>query len=107
MKAKYSAAKLLSAMHFLFHRSCTPPHVNLTKDEELAELLNEATDTPDGGDKLFGQNDVKMIMDGRNQTKDELRRETDRAVDLRSFGAPWFWVTNERGESEPFFGSDR
>jgi len=27
--------------------------------------------------------------------------------DLGTFGAPWFWITNGAGVSEPFFGSDR
>jgi hypothetical protein len=39
--------------------------------------------------------------------KDKLLANTQRALDLGAFGAPWFWVRNWEGKEEPFFGSDR
>jgi glutathione S-transferase kappa 1 len=39
--------------------------------------------------------------------KDLLTATTQEALDRGAFGAPWLWVTNEEGKSEPFFGSDR
>jgi glutathione S-transferase kappa 1 len=39
--------------------------------------------------------------------KDKLLANTQKALDLGAFGAPWFWVRNGEGKEEPFFGSDR
>ena len=39
--------------------------------------------------------------------KDKLTANTKEALDQGAFGAPWMWVTNGMGVSEPFFGSDR
>lgn len=39
--------------------------------------------------------------------KDRLTGNTKEALDQGAFGAPWMWVTNAKGVSEPFFGSDR
>jgi 2-hydroxychromene-2-carboxylate isomerase len=41
------------------------------------------------------------------EIKDLLSSVTKEALDKGAFGAPWFWVTNDVGASEPFFGSDR
>lgn len=39
--------------------------------------------------------------------KDKLLANTQKALDLGAFGAPWMWVRNGEGKEEPFFGSDR
>ena len=107
IKTNYPVETFLSAMHFFCHKFWTPPHVNLTKDDLLAQVLAEATETPEGGEKLFTQTDVKRIMEGRIEMKDVLKKETEKAVELGAFGCPWLWVTNKKGQTEPFFGSDR
>ncbi|KAH7328549.1 thioredoxin-like protein [Stachybotrys elegans] len=107
IKKNYPEATFIAAMHFLFDKFWSPPHANLTVDEELAAVLAAATETPEGGPRLFGEEDVRRIMDGRAEMKDTLKQNTARAVELGAFGAPWFWVVNEEGKGEPFFGSDR
>ena len=44
---------------------------------------------------------------GEKEWKDKLLANTQKALDLGAFGAPWFWVRNGEGKEEPFFGSDR
>lgn len=39
--------------------------------------------------------------------KDQLMAATKEATDRGAFGAPWLWMTNDAGDEEPFFGSDR
>lgn len=48
-----------------------------------------------------------MKAGGEQQWKDKLTVNTKEVLDQGAFGAPWFWVTNEQGKEEPFFGSDR
>lgn len=85
----------------------TPPHVNLVDDENLEAALVDATQRPDGGDKLFTGEDVKRIMAGREGKKEKVKEMTGEAVERGAFGAPWLWVTNGKGQTEAFFGSDR
>ncbi len=66
--------------------------------------------TPGGnGKKLFTPAEVDAIVAGASsdEMKDVLKKETAEALGRGAFGAPWFWVTREGGEAEPFFGSDR
>jgi glutathione S-transferase kappa 1 len=45
---------------------------------------------------------------GTPEYKQKLINITNKVVDEQgAFGCPWFWVTNEVGKGEPFFGSDR
>ena len=83
--------------------------MNLAEDANLIAALSEATDELDGGSgkKLFTDEDVKKIMEGRESTKEKVKQLTAEAVDKGAFGAPWLWVTNRDGKSESFFGSDR
>lgn len=39
--------------------------------------------------------------------KDALNAATKYAMDNGAYGAPWWVVTNAKGKTEPFFGSDR
>lgn len=58
---------------------------------------------------LFSADEVKTIVQATQtkEIKDLLRNTTQEALDRGAFGAPWIWVTNSAGKSEPFFGSDR
>lgn len=105
IKANYPSATLIGTMEFLFHSMWTPPNVNLTKDDELASALSKATDAQ--GKLLFKDDDVKKIMNGRAEMKDVLKKETEKAVALGAFGAPWLSAVNGKGEEDVFFGSDR
>lgn len=106
IKANYPAPVLHAAMLALFRRFWATPHVFLGDDANLAAALAEA-DAGSGRGKLFSADDVRRIMAGREAFKDQLKAETDRALELGAFGAPWLWVTNGAGKAEPFFGSDR
>jgi glutathione S-transferase kappa 1 len=104
VKANYPEPVYLAVFATLFDRFFTPPHVNLTVDEELeAVLLTIALDTK----PVFSREDVRRIMDGRAEAKGALKEATNKAVELGAFGAPWIWATNADGKGQPFFGSDR
>ncbi|KAL9484980.1 hypothetical protein ACSS6W_003769 [Trichoderma asperelloides] len=109
IKANYPKATFLAAFESLFMAFWTPPNVNLIPEENLRAVLQGATERPgqSGSKKLFTEEEVETIMQSRGKMKDALLATTKRAVDLGAFGAPWLWVTNAKGESEPFFGSDR
>lgn len=72
---------------------------NLSKPELMAEALS----------RHFSSEEVKQIMEAANSAeyKKKLSDNTQKALDLGAFGCPWFWVKNDKGEEEPFFGSDR
>jgi glutathione S-transferase kappa 1 len=74
-------------------------HIDISKPEGLAKLLGEH----------FDDKEVKEIMRlmGTKEYKDRLTANTKEALDRGAFGAPWFWMTNDQGVSEPLFGSDR
>ncbi|KAL7820247.1 thioredoxin-like protein [Trichoderma aethiopicum] len=109
IKANYPRDVFLAAMEACFIAFWTPPNVNLIPEENLRAVLQGATEKPGKSDsrKLFTEDEVERIMQSRGSMKDVLLATTKRAVELGAFGAPWFWVTNGRGEQEPFFGSDR
>lgn len=72
---------------------------DLSKPELMAETLS----------RHFSSEEVKQIMEAANSAeyKKKLSDNTQKALDLGAFGCPWFWVKNDKGEEEPFFGSDR
>ncbi|KAH6897282.1 thioredoxin-like protein [Thelonectria olida] len=107
IKANYPLETFLSAFASLFHKTWTPPHVSLVDDANLEAALAEATETPEGGRKLFTAEDVKKIMEGREPMKERLKELTGEAVERGAFGTPWLWATNSEGQTESFFGSDR
>ncbi|EGR50658.1 uncharacterized protein TRIREDRAFT_57965 [Trichoderma reesei QM6a] len=115
IKANYPQATFLAAMEACFIAFWTPPNVNLIPEENLRAVLQGATEKPGNSSsssssnskKLFSEDEVERIMQSRGSMKDVLLATTKMAVDLGAFGAPWFWVTNDKGEQEPFFGSDR
>jgi glutathione S-transferase kappa 1 len=73
--------------------------MDLSKPELMAKALS----------RHFSAQEAEEIMSAANDPtyKQKLLNNTQRALDLGAFGAPWFWVTNYKGKSEPFFGSDR
>lgn len=77
-------------------------HIDISKPENLTSVLSKST--------LFTESQVKEILTGASNpaTKQELTDTTAKAVkELGAFGCPWFWVNDGKGNSEPFFGSDR
>ncbi|KAF4335998.1 glutathione S-transferase [Fusarium beomiforme] len=108
IKENYPESTYLAAIRFLFHKIWLPPHVNLAEDEKLIAALKEATDELDGGSgkKLFSDEDVERIMNGRDSMKEKVKEVTSEAVQNGAFGAPWLIVTRDDGQSEAFFGSD-
>jgi hypothetical protein len=59
--------------------------------------------------KKFSEAEVKDILENANSApfKQRLNDNTKEALDTGAFGCPWHVVRNSKGESEPFFGSDR
>ncbi|KAK2028191.1 DSBA-like thioredoxin domain-containing protein [Colletotrichum zoysiae] len=112
IKANYPDAAYLTAWHWLLHRFWEPPNADLTKPDTLAAALADAPRQypgDDAGDRLFSDADVGRILEGAatREIKDSVKAKTQEAIDRGAFGAPWFWVVNDEGKGEPFFGSDR
>ncbi|KAL4882523.1 thioredoxin-like protein [Aspergillus karnatakaensis] len=77
-------------------------HIDVSTPENLAIALSKSS--------VFIESQVQEVLKGasRPETKSALTTVTDKAVkDLGAFGCPWFWVSDGKGNSEPFFGSDR
>jgi glutathione S-transferase kappa 1 len=103
-----------TTLHCFFRSFWAPPNVNMTRPENVVKALSEVPVGFKGVDsaddrKLFSNQEVEAIMKGAatQEMKDLLKGTTQKALDQGAFGAPWLWVTNDAGESEPFFGSDR
>ncbi|KAL7939002.1 thioredoxin-like protein [Trichoderma chlorosporum] len=109
IKANYPKATFLAAFESMFMALWTPPNVNLIPEENLRAVLQGAREKPGKSDskQLFTEDEVEKIMKSRGEMKNVLVATTQKAVDRGAFGAPWLWVTNAKGEQEPFFGSDR
>ncbi|KAJ6780511.1 hypothetical protein PWT90_07335 [Aphanocladium album] len=107
IKAHYPEPVFVATFHFFLEKFWTPPNRKIADEAVLREVLGEVTETIQGGRKLFSAADVDKIMDGRAAFKDSVKKETDEALAKGAFGAPWIWVTNSKGQEEPFFGSDR
>jgi glutathione S-transferase kappa 1 len=76
-----------------------PPNLDVTTTDGIRQALAG----------IFTQNELDDILVGLSapETKKKLIDTTDEALEHGAYGAPWFWVTNSAGKSEPFFGSDR
>lgn len=108
IKANYSEQTFLATLAYFLYKHWTPPNTKLADEDALRATLEEVTAGGSSSSrKLFTKDDASKIMDGRAAMKDALKNETQDALDKGAFGAPWLWVTNSKGESEPFFGSDR
>lgn len=59
--------------------------------------------------QTLSEAEVKKVMEsiGQQEWKAKLTQTTKEALDRGAYGAPWFWLTNDQGHEEPFFGSDR
>jgi 2-hydroxychromene-2-carboxylate isomerase len=73
--------------------------LDVSKPELLGQVLS----------KKFSEAEVKDILEKANSApyKQRLNDNTKEALDTGAFGCPWHVVCNSKGESEPFFGSDR
>jgi hypothetical protein len=73
--------------------------LDVSKPELLGQVLS----------KKFSEAEVKDILENANSApfKQRLNDNTKEALDTGAFGCPWHVVRNSKGESEPFFGSDR
>ncbi|KAM0334311.1 hypothetical protein ACHAQA_001334 [Verticillium albo-atrum] len=107
IKTTRGEAALEATFRHLFEAFWTLPNKNVSQEGILAEELAEVP--APGGGKLFSAEDVKRILEGAKQkdAKDAVKGQTQKALELGAYGAPWFWVTDASGKGEPFFGSDR
>ncbi|KAK5013276.1 hypothetical protein LTR16_005602, partial [Cryomyces antarcticus] len=73
--------------------------MDLSKPDVMAEVLA----------RRFNAEEVERVMRAADDPvyKQKLLDNTQKALGLGAFGAPWMWVRNAKGEAEPFFGSDR
>ncbi|KAI1824932.1 thioredoxin-like protein [Xylaria intraflava] len=58
---------------------------------------------------LFTREQVARIVEatGKDELKAALKARVDEALARGSFGAPWIWLTDAQGRTEPVFGNDR
>ncbi|KAJ5113821.1 HCCA isomerase/glutathione S-transferase kappa [Penicillium angulare] len=93
-REKYETA-FLSLSEWMYHKN-----IDISKPEKLAELLQSHG---------FSKEDIEKILAAAStpEYKQALTDNTQKALDLGAYGAPWFWVRNKEGLEEPFFGSDR
>ncbi|KAJ3370547.1 Glutathione S-transferase kappa 1 [Kappamyces sp. JEL0680] len=59
--------------------------------------------------QLFSPAEIQALWDAKDSAavKDELKRVSSLALDVGSFGAPWFIIQRHDGVQSTFFGSDR
>lgn len=119
IKSNFATDTYVAAFHYLFYRFWTPENADLRDVEVLKSVLQAAPAGFSGKESLkasssqrkpmFTAAEVDAILAGSTaQTaKDQLTAATKEALDRGAFGAPWMWVTNDEGDEEPFFGSDR
>lgn len=106
IKSNYPESVYLSAMQSLFDGFWTPPHMDMNKVDDITQNLSKAVCLNDGK-TLFNGHDLMLIANGLSSARAKVKEETNRAFSLGAFGTPWFWVTNNEGQSDVFFGSDR
>ncbi|KAK2763109.1 hypothetical protein FQN54_009743 [Arachnomyces sp. PD_36] len=99
VKEKYSKDRFEDAFLVLWEYIFFQ-HLDISKPENMIRAL---------ADGKFAEPEIREIMAaaGGQEFKQKLLDRTQEAVDRGAYGAPWFWVRNEKGEEEPFFGSDR
>ncbi|GKT88374.1 LOW QUALITY PROTEIN: DSBA-like thioredoxin domain-containing protein [Colletotrichum tofieldiae] len=76
----------------------------------LAKTLADALDSTQGhqGQAVQrGGREEDLGGAATQEIKDSVKAKTQEAIERGAFGAPWFWVVNDEGKGEPFFGSDR
>lgn len=100
VKDNYSNEQFERAFEYLWDYSFDPNyHIDISTPENMAKCLAET----------LPKEDVPKILEAAKTQhyKDLLSSETKKVVELGAFGAPFFWMTNSEGVSEPLFGSDR
>ena len=100
VKDNYTREQFEKAFELLWDYSFDPTyHIDISKPDNMAKCLAET----------LPKDDVPKIMAAAStpKYKEMLSAQTKKAVELGAFGAPFFWMTNDKGESEPLFGSDR
>ncbi|ETS80001.1 hypothetical protein PFICI_07530 [Pestalotiopsis fici W106-1] len=118
VKATYPRETYLTTWHYLLHALWSPEKQNISDAGVLAKVLAAApkgfrgpgsVNAQEGGHRLFSESEVAAIMKAASeeQWKDALKQSVEEALKRGAFGAPWLWVTNDKGHGEPFFGSDR
>lgn len=115
IKRNYPKDIFEAVFGYLYHCFWTPPNLNLTQPPVFIKCLSEVPTgfrgkgTGNTSKPVFSSEDVKKIVEAASsqEAKDNLKKATQEALDRGAFGAPWIWVTNSKGEGEPFFGSDR
>jgi glutathione S-transferase kappa 1 len=92
-REKYEEAFITLWEHFF------EQHIDISRPENMANALREKLE----------EHQVQEILEAAStpRIKQALTDNTRRAIELGAFGAPFFWVRNDKGHDEPFFGSDR
>ncbi|KAG4441082.1 hypothetical protein IFR05_003436 [Cadophora sp. M221] len=100
IKAHFSPSTYESTFQLFFY-ALWVSHMNITLPAPLTDLLTSTS--------LFTPKEISSILSAAStqKWKDKLAANTQKVLDQGAFGAPWMWVRNEKGEEEPFFGSDR
>lgn len=100
IKSNYSSS-ILEKLWLSLFQSMWIEHINITIPESLNQALQQSY--------LFSNEEVETVVKAgaEKEWKDQLSANTEKVLELGAFGAPWFWVRNEQGKEEPFFGSDR
>ncbi|KAF1998024.1 HCCA isomerase/glutathione S-transferase kappa [Amniculicola lignicola CBS 123094] len=70
-----------------------------TKPENLLAIVRTVLGDDETAKTIVGRQ-------GSDEIKAQLKGNTDRAFNEGAFGLPWFVATNERGETEKFWGVD-
>ncbi|KAI0096336.1 thioredoxin-like protein [Nemania sp. FL0031] len=115
IKSAFPGDVFTTAFAYLFHSFWTL-HKVPNSVPVLGEVLSEIpahfqldAPPPPSPAKLFTPEQVAQILAGTSaaEVKGALKARVDEALGRGAFGAPWIWVTDAQGCSEPFFGSDR
>ncbi|KAL9074537.1 MAG: hypothetical protein Q9157_004352 [Trypethelium eluteriae] len=74
-------------------------HMDISQPSQLSQALA----------RHFSPQEVETILAAGNspEYKQKLKDNTNFLVERGAFGAPWYFVRNSQGTTEPFFGSDR
>lgn len=101
IKRTYPRETFHAVLEHYFHAFWTPPNLNLTQVDVLAKVLADCG--------RFSAEECEAVLAAAKtqEVKDWLTQATGEALEKGAFGAPWLWVTDGKGRSEPFFGSDR
>ncbi|KAI1422331.1 hypothetical protein F5Y12DRAFT_763056 [Xylaria sp. FL1777] len=125
IKSAFPAEVFTTAFAYFFHAFWTlqkfpntPPVLKEVLSEAPARFRLACFDSPSSPstpsppsspEKLFTPEQVAQILDAisTEEVKTALKGRVDEALGRGAFGGPWLWVTDPRGRSEPFFGSDQ